>query len=88
MGEIPNDGSAKTVKFETKVVTSIQIVTIDGNGKDLGFSEIEVYPARTGCYGLCGLGGSLDRIDAGPVYILYHGFPAFRDDIGRSAYQK
>lgn len=45
--EIPNDGTAKLVKFETKKVTSVRFETTDGDGKDLGFSEIEVYPART-----------------------------------------
>jgi len=44
--EIPNDGSVKRVKFETKNVTSVRFETTDGTGKDLGFSEIEVYPAR------------------------------------------
>ena len=70
------------------MVTSIRIVTIDGNGKDLGFSEIEVYPARTGNNRFCWLGGSLYRIDTWPVYILHNGFPAFRDDIGGSAYHE
>lgn len=45
--EIPNDGTAKLVKFETKNVTSFRFETTDGDGKDIGFSEIEVYPART-----------------------------------------
>lgn len=45
--EIPNDGTAKVVKFATKNATSVRFVTTDGDGKDLGFSEIEVYPART-----------------------------------------
>ena len=44
--QIPNDGTAKLVKFDTKVVTSVRFETTDGTGKDLGFSEIEVYPAR------------------------------------------
>jgi len=46
VNEIPNDGTAKVVNFETKEVTSFRFVTTDGDGKDLGFSEIEVYPAR------------------------------------------
>ncbi len=45
--EIPNDGSAKLVKFETKNITSVRFETTDGDGKDLGFSEIEVYTSRT-----------------------------------------
>jgi predicted alpha-1,2-mannosidase len=44
--EIPNDGTVKLVKFETKMVTSVRFETTDGKGKDLGFSEIEVYTAR------------------------------------------
>ena len=47
VNEIPNDGSVKLVKFETKIVTSVRFETTDGTGRDLGFSEIEVYPART-----------------------------------------
>lgn len=45
--EIPNDGTAKLVKFDTKNVTSVRFETTDGTGKDIGFSEIEVYPTRT-----------------------------------------
>lgn len=45
VNEIPNDGTAKLVKFDAKTVTWIKFVTTDGKGKDLGFSEIEVYPA-------------------------------------------
>ncbi len=45
--QIPNDGTAKVVEFETKIITSFRFITTDGNGKDIGFSEIEVYPART-----------------------------------------
>jgi predicted alpha-1,2-mannosidase len=45
--EIPNDGSVKLVQFETRNVTSVRFETTDGTGRDLGFSEIEVYPART-----------------------------------------
>jgi predicted alpha-1,2-mannosidase len=47
VNQIPNDGSAKVVHFETKNVTSVRFVTTDGDGKDLGFSEIEVFPARS-----------------------------------------
>ena len=45
--EIPNDGTVKLVKFETKNITSVRFETTDGDGKDLGFSEIEVYTSRT-----------------------------------------
>jgi hypothetical protein len=47
VNEIPNDGTAKVVKFASKNVRSVRFVTTDGDGKDLGFSEIEVYPTRT-----------------------------------------
>ena len=47
VNEIPNDGTAKVVLFETRNITSVRFITTDGNGKDLGFSEIEVYTART-----------------------------------------
>lgn len=43
--QIPNDGTAKLLKFEAKTITWIRFITTDGKGKDLGFSEIEVYPA-------------------------------------------
>ena len=44
--EIPNDGTAKLVKFDAKNVKWVRFETTDGDGKDLGFSEIEVYPAQ------------------------------------------
>lgn len=47
VNQIPNNGTAKVITFDTKRVTSVRFVTTDGNGKDIGFSEIEVYPART-----------------------------------------
>lgn len=47
VNEIPNDGTAKVVKFPPKKVTWIRFVVTDGNGKDLGFSEIEVYPENS-----------------------------------------
>jgi len=45
--EIPNDGTAKVVKFETKNIKWVRFITTDGDGKDLGFSEIEVFNANT-----------------------------------------
>lgn len=42
---IPNDGTAKSIQFDTKTVEWVRFVTIDGKGSDLGFSEIEVYPS-------------------------------------------
>jgi predicted alpha-1,2-mannosidase len=43
--QIPNDGTAKAVRFASKTVKWVKFVTADGDGKDLGFSEIEVYPS-------------------------------------------
>ncbi|MEO6818496.1 MAG: GH92 family glycosyl hydrolase [Ginsengibacter sp.] len=47
VNQIPNDGTAKMVSFPAKSVSSFRFETTDGTGKNLGFSEIEVYPART-----------------------------------------
>jgi predicted alpha-1,2-mannosidase len=47
VNEIPNDGTAKLVKFDTKKIKWVRFITTDGKGKDLGFSEIEVYPANS-----------------------------------------
>ena len=44
--EIPNDGTAKVVKFETKNIKWVRFITTDGDGKDLGFSEIEVFNGK------------------------------------------
>jgi predicted alpha-1,2-mannosidase len=43
VNQIPNDGTAKAIHFESKQVNWIKFVTTDGKGKDLGFSEIEVF---------------------------------------------
>ncbi len=45
VNQIPNDGSGKAVQFEAKKIKWVKFITTDGTGKDLGFSEIEVYPA-------------------------------------------
>ncbi len=42
---IPNDGSPKAVAFEPKTVSWIWFEATDGAGKDIGFSEIEVFEA-------------------------------------------
>src|SRR5690606_36934202 len=47
VNQIPNDGTAKVVEFETKYVTSFRFEVTDGNGNNLGLSEIEVYPPRS-----------------------------------------
>jgi hypothetical protein len=54
--QIPNDGTAKAVTFATKTVKWVKFVFSDGNGKDLGFSEIEVFPAAKQYTRLCKLG--------------------------------
>jgi len=41
--EIPNDGIGKEIKFDTKTVDWVKIVVWDGTGRDLGFSEVEVF---------------------------------------------
>lgn len=45
---IPNDGSAKLVEFPAKTVKWVKFTSSDGIGKDLGLSEIEVFPAPEG----------------------------------------
>lgn len=47
VNQIPNDGTAKLVSFEARWITSFKIITVDGKGRDIGFSEIEVFPERT-----------------------------------------
>ena len=42
---IPNDGTAKVVAFAPRQVTWLRFTTTDGDGKNLGLSEIEVYPS-------------------------------------------
>ncbi len=44
--EIPNDGSPKVIKFPAKRVKWFVFEATDGAGKDIGLSEIEVFPAR------------------------------------------
>ena len=40
---VPNDGSAKTVVFEPRTVTSLTLDVVDGVGEQIGLSELEVY---------------------------------------------
>lgn len=42
---IPNDGVPKVVEFSPKRVDWVRFQATDGEGKNLGLSEIEVYPA-------------------------------------------
>ena len=41
---IPNDGSPKTLSFPPKKVKWIRFEATDGNGRNIGLSEIEVFP--------------------------------------------
>lgn len=43
---IPNDGAPKSITFAPKTVKWIGFEATDGKGKNLGLSEIEVFPAR------------------------------------------
>jgi len=43
--QIPNDGSPKVVEFPAKKTAWIRFEVTDGNGENLGLSEIEVFPA-------------------------------------------
>lgn len=45
LNEIPNDGAGKAIQFPVKTISWIKIVVTDGKGRDLGFSEVEVYAA-------------------------------------------
>ena len=45
VNQIPNNGTAKAISFTPKTVNWVKFITSDGKGKDLGFSEIEVFPA-------------------------------------------
>ncbi len=42
---IPNDGTAKLIEFPAKQVEWIKFQVTDGDGKDLGLSEIEIFTA-------------------------------------------
>ena len=45
VNQISGDGTAKAVEFAEKAVDWVRIVGTDGNGVNLGFSEIEVFPS-------------------------------------------
>lgn len=55
VNEIPNDGTAKAIHFEPKKVSWVRFEVTDGKGKDLGFSEIEVFasPGQNSDYVSC-----------------------------------
>jgi hypothetical protein len=42
-GELPNDGSPKVVKFESKVVDWVRFTVNSADGPNVGLSEIQVY---------------------------------------------
>ena len=46
---LPNDGTAKAIEFAEKKTTSVRFIAIDGNGENLGLSEIEVFPSPNQC---------------------------------------
>lgn len=45
---IPNDGTGKLITFPAKSVSWVKFQVTDGDGKNLGLSEIEVFPAPKG----------------------------------------
>lgn len=45
--QIPADGMAKVVNFPEKQTNWVKIVGVDGNGSNLGFSEVEIFPSPT-----------------------------------------
>ncbi|MBC9797025.1 GH92 family glycosyl hydrolase [Sinomicrobium weinanense] len=45
VNRIPNNGEGKEIKFDAKTVEWVEFRVTDGNGSDLGFSEIEVFAA-------------------------------------------
>lgn len=57
----PNDGAPRVVEFDTRKTEWIRFQMTDGEGQDLGLSEIEVYPAPESLSGLYLLGESLCR---------------------------
>ena len=40
---VPNDGSAKTIVFEPREVTAMELRVVDGIGENIGLSELEIY---------------------------------------------
>ncbi len=43
--ELPNDGTAKSIEFIEKNTSSIRFIVNKGFGKNIGLSELEVYPS-------------------------------------------
>ncbi|RNL95142.1 glycoside hydrolase family 92 protein [Sinomicrobium pectinilyticum] len=45
VNRIPDNGEGKEIRFDTKTVDWVKFQVTDGNGKDLGLSEMEVFAA-------------------------------------------
>ena len=45
---IPNDGSARVIEFPAKNIKWIRFLVTDGDGDNIGLSEIEVFPSTEG----------------------------------------
>ncbi|MDP4186879.1 MAG: GH92 family glycosyl hydrolase [Bacteroidota bacterium] len=45
---IPNDGSPRVIQFPSTQLSRLRFVTIDADGKNVGFSEIEVFSSPEG----------------------------------------
>src|SRR5690606_12931545 len=43
--QLPDNGNGKEVLFDTKTIEWLKIEVVDADGKDIGFSEIEVFSA-------------------------------------------
>lgn len=43
--EIPNDGAPKAISFSDQTVNWVRFETTDGDGPNIGLSEVEVYPS-------------------------------------------
>ena len=45
VNQIPADGTGKAIEFPAKNISWIKFITHDGTGRELGYSEIEVFPS-------------------------------------------
>lgn len=45
VNQLNNDGAGKSISFPLKKISWVRFVVTDGTGKDLGLSEMEVFPA-------------------------------------------
>ncbi len=56
VNQIPNDGRGRTVEFPMREITWMRFVVTDGDGVQMGLSEIEVFPSPEDyidCVSLC-----------------------------------